>query len=201
MTQSISATSMQGSFAAIANERYIPTDNENFTELTEQRTASSKVYLLESKLTEAVIFGTAVHYLENGKYRDIDNSLQLSTNRAGKQKYVNKANSFIAEISPTLDSDWIVSVSKGKYRLSWSVEGLQQGKTGTAKTPLNKASWQRMGQGQKRRELPDISSDVTYVDVFPNVDLQYILIGESIKENLILKGKSAINQFTQRIKA
>jgi len=61
----------------------IPTDNEKFTELTEKRTPYLKYYQLKSKRCEAVSFGLPVHYREDGKYNEIDNSLSLVTDKDG----------------------------------------------------------------------------------------------------------------------
>ena len=67
------------------------TDNEGYTELKEKRTEFLKYYQLESKKYEAVSFGLPVHYFKDGEYKEIDNSLELVTDKNGKQKYVNKS--------------------------------------------------------------------------------------------------------------
>lgn len=290
--------SPQTAFNSISNAQKVneqaqfeSTDNEKYTELIDKRTEYLKYYQLESKRYEAVSFGYPVHYLDNDQLKEIDNSLQLVTDKSGKQKYVNKANSFKAELSSVLDGDWIASITKDKYKISWAVDGIKtgkasepkpsstvenpeaeesplteeepaqentpspsevesaaentpipedmpstehpslpeeepaveatplpeenleteeaphaeelttlvKGKTAVAETLLTKAEWLQMDQGEKRRNVPNISSDVTYKDVLPGIDLQYLVISDRIKENLILNNKTEITEITQRL--
>ena len=75
---------------------YIATDDEAHTELISQRTAAGKTYLLDSKRYEAVVYAYPVHYLQDGEYQEIDNSLDATTTDAGSVRYTNRANSFTA---------------------------------------------------------------------------------------------------------
>ncbi|HAM62715.1 MAG TPA: hypothetical protein DCP62_03370, partial [Erysipelotrichaceae bacterium] len=45
--------------------------------------------------------------------------------------------------------------------------------------------------------MENLTSSVTYLDVFEGVDLEYVLRGDEVKENLILKSKTAQHSFTQ----
>ncbi len=127
--QQISLNKITDSIKVNEKAEYASTDNEKYTELTDKRTEYLKYYQLESKRYEAVSFGLPVHYLEDGKYQDIDNSLHLVTEKDGKQKYTNKANSFKAELTPVIDGDWIGSIIKDKYKVSWTIEGIKTGKS------------------------------------------------------------------------
>lgn len=178
---------------------YVSTDDEKYTELVDKRTEYLKYYQLESKRYEAVTFGLPVHYFEDGEYKDIDNSLELVIDKNGKEKYVNKANSFKAEISPSIDDDWTASITKDDYKISWSIDGITKGTSASAKTFLTKDKWKQLKNGERRRNLPNISSEVIYKNVLQGIDLQYVVISDRIKENIILNSKKNISQITQRL--
>lgn len=333
--------------AARVNDQAVSkdTDNESFVELNDKRTEYIKYYQLDSKLFEAVSFGLPVHYLEDGEYKQIDNSLELSTTKDGKEKYINKANSFRVELATALSSDWTASISKEQYKISWSIIGvskellaasasslesgllptLEPTVAPTAKptlaptleptiapsteptlapipdetpesesplteeaaiaqteatatpdataeseetpaeeatpapttgpTPISEATpaptvepealptpepalspsseptltpsfdkfmqfgaalapsaalaseglakdaWKELSKGEQRRTIPGISSDVMYKDVLPGVDLQYVVISDRIKENMILNKPTKVAQITQKLQA
>lgn len=178
---------------------YVPTDTEAFTEIPEKRTASTKVYLLESKRYEAVQFGLPVHYLENGEYKPIDNTLQLTTNKAGESCYANRANSFTTELSTSLTGSQVATVTKSGYSLSWSIDGLGKNIAATAKTDLSAAAWSRMAPGEQRRSAPGLSSQIQYANVLPDTDLEIQVISDRVKENIVLQKYTGIQRVSQTL--
>lgn len=283
-------------------------ENERFIELTDKRTEYIKYYQLESKRFEAVSFGLPVHYLEDGEYKQIDNTLELSTAENGSGKYINKANSFRVELATALSKDWTASISKEQYKISWSIIGVSNdlftgsmpslepslptveptissapqqptptpssastltpsmestpeptpeatpelsavpsdeavptaGSEATASpaavqtstpefTPesvlapnlndsmqfgaalapssafaseaLTRDAWNQLSKAEQRRSIPGIASDVVYKSVLPGVDLQYVVISDRIKENMILSRPMKLAQITQKMQA
>ena len=59
-------------------------------ELTDRRTEYSKEYRLDNGLNLAVVYSEPVHYKENGKWEDIDNTL-FSQGTGEAASYKNKA--------------------------------------------------------------------------------------------------------------
>ena len=62
-------------------------------ENVENRTLTTKEYLMSDNTIMVQQFVEPVHYFENGEYKEIDNSLQEET-KEGQKVYKNKANSF-----------------------------------------------------------------------------------------------------------
>ncbi|MDD3959776.1 MAG: DNRLRE domain-containing protein, partial [Oscillospiraceae bacterium] len=170
---------------------------EGPVELVDQAEANVKYYMLENGMSEAVIFGYAVHYKEDGKYKNIDNSLTLATNEKNEKSYKNTANEFDVEISENSSN---VIFSLGDYSLSWSVDGAKN-VTGQYKNELSKAEWKELSVADKRYNVADLATSVTYESIMDGVDLQYSLVSNMIKENVIFNSMPGISTITEQIKA
>lgn len=141
------------------------------------REENVKHFKLSDGTTRAVIYAQAVHYKDNdGKWIDIDNSLTLngseySTNNKSNIKFANKS-----------DSNGLISIKEGDYKIEF--------------TPLNT---NKVGvvienpQENNSRKFEDISklnsmvSKAVYEDIYDGIDVEYILVGNNIKENIIVK--------------
>ena len=66
-------------------------------ELIDEKTKNSKTYKYDNGLIETEIYNKAVHYLENGKYENIDNTLIDKG-----YYYQNNKNSFLVTFPKTL---------------------------------------------------------------------------------------------------
>ena len=163
-----------------------------------KREFSNKYYKLENGITQAVMFGYPVHYLDNGKYVDIDNSLTLMQNKDGKDVYTNKANNFKVEISPNSD---LTGISKDKYRLIWSIDGISKKATGSVKSSLTKQQWESQNEMSKRTTVPNIGSFVTYKDVLSNIDLNIGAVSNTLKENIVINSLTDISTIVEPVRA
>jgi RHS repeat-associated protein len=179
-------------------EQSLNTDNMDGVELVEKRTKYSKVYKLENGHYESTIYGVPIHYLDNGIYKNIDNSLVIVKDKDGKQYYKNKDNAFSVNISSISDG---FSISKGKYKLSWAIDGFFKNKITETKASMTDEEWNALSKSEKRKNMPNISADASYKDVLPNIDLQYFLVGDRLTENIIFNQQPDINQIVERVKA
>ena len=138
-----------------------------------------KHFKLSDGTTKAVVYPQAVHYKdENGKWVDIDNALTLngseySSNNKQSIKFANKSG-----------SSGLVSIKDGDYKIDF--------------TPLstNKVSAViENPQSNNSRKFEDMSvlnnlvSKAIYRDIYDGIDIEYILVGNNIKENIIVKEK------------
>ncbi len=180
-------------------DEYVSTDDEKYTELFDKREESAKYFLLDSKRYEAVLYGVPVHYLNDGEYADIDNSLSLHEVADGESYYTNKANSFQAYFSATLGDGWVAGISQDSYEMKWKLEGVTTGKNAEQSTYLTSSEWDKLSEGEQRRNLPNLSSRAFYSDVMPGIDLEYQLISNKIKENIILSSYTKESKLEQRI--
>ena len=93
-------------------------------ELEDKRDENTKQFLLSNHSVQAVIYAQPVHYLENGEWKDIDNSLQYEgkafEDAAG---YTNAANDFQVRFAEQTLQDEFISVQQGEYKLDWKYVG------------------------------------------------------------------------------
>jgi len=135
-------------------------------ELTEKRTAFTKTFL-NSDGTKTLDYTPYEQNFKDGDtWKSIDNSVK---NTADPEEFRGKAGKISAELKPIFDG---VTVEA-------------EGRTITFKP---------MGA---RDIVPVKSSDsgVIYKDVWPNVDIEYELRGQAVKEIIIVKDKSAQTSF------
>lgn len=124
-----------------------------------------------------------------------------------KDGYQNVGNSFQVKFAKGANSSALVRVKDGTYQLSWGISetGLNRN---SAYNPENAATnLQAKTSGMTSNEsqftkLQDLGSGCVYNDVLPNVDLQYNLISQNLKEYLLLKNAQAQTDFdfTYRLK-
>ncbi len=88
----------------------------------------------------------------------------------------------------------IVTVEKDGNKISW-------GFTGAAKIPVEFAQQETAGEGNDAfLNLTSVMQEAWYHDVFPNVDLQYLITPTGVKENIVLKSADAQTDFTMEYK-
>ncbi|WP_163537248.1 DNRLRE domain-containing protein [Gracilibacillus sp. YIM 98692] len=154
-------------------------------ELVEKRGKNAKHFLKEDSTYEATIYPTAVHYKENGKWKDINNTLYETENDNGKAVLENKDNNFKARIAKDTDDGNIVDVKQGKYEVAWTIDGLQH----SSAAIRAKDSLDGLDENEQKKTLTNIKSVVDFQDIFPNTDLSYDILAEGVKENMIVHDK------------
>ena len=88
-------------------------------EVKDQRTLDTKTFLKADGTYVAVLYGDVVHYLEDGKYEDIDNTLNYSED---KSSFSTKANSFKVEFPEAIEKDKAIKLSQDEYLIEWTLE-------------------------------------------------------------------------------
>lgn len=157
---------------------------------TTLREENVKHFSLSNGLNKAVAYSQPVHYLdENGNWVDIDNALTLSGN---EYKTSNKTEIKFANKS---GSNGLVSIKDGNYKIDF--------------TPLstNKVSVViENPQSNNSRKFDDVKalnnlvSKATYQNIYNGIDFEYILVGNNIKENIIVKEKQESYAFSFELK-
>lgn len=166
-------------------------------EVEAMREENVKHFHLEDGSFQAVTYGSAVHRKDaDGKWQDIDNTLVLQ-NVKGTNRYSapNSRVTFANAFSPSTN---IMTLRENGYTVSWSI--LKNDKiNNTENTPssiakiTNRASKNSLlgvnSDAPKIDRLTKIdnTSSIIYENVFKNVDLEYILVSNDIKENIIVK--------------
>lgn len=142
-------------------------------EVKEKRNQNEKHFRKIDGTYEVSLYDYAVHYLENGKWEDIDNTLNdLITD------YENKKNDFKVKFPKKLDDNKSISVKLDNYQVSWNFININETAIETDQSNLD--------YNQDKRILPKVSQRVLYPDINDNVNLEYILLGNELKENIIV---------------
>ena len=86
-------------------------------EIVESRTEFSKEFLLDSGLSLAVVYDSAVHYEKDGQWEEIDNTLKARTDGT----ITNTAGVWEVAFPQQLSGSNAVSVTKDGYTLSFQM--------------------------------------------------------------------------------
>lgn len=143
------------------------------TELTSFRNANSKTFYREDDTYETVIYEDVIHYLENDEWMQVNNSII----EVG-DSFENLANKFKLKFPKKLEDNKKIKLSMQDYSISWSILNVNSSQIEYDNSEITPSNM---------KELPNITQSIVYPSVLPNVDVEYIITGSSIKENIILK--------------
>lgn len=179
------------------------TEPEIIGEIVEKRKLNEKHFLQSDGTIIAAVYPRDVHYEEDGKLIDIDNTLEtinesdknianeevtenndeISTN---EEIYQNKNNTVKVKFFKKSNKNNLVKLKIKNHNIKWSI--LNSKKVNAKKVEDNKPE-------DNKLNINKISSGtVKYEEILDNIDIQYNVISNSIKEDIILKNKLAINQ-------
>jgi len=143
-------------------------------EVESMRTEFEKYFRKIDGTYEVAIYDNAIHYLDEGVYKDIDNTLSLDET---DNSYENIANKFKIKLPKIIDDNKKFKLTMGDYRIDWTIDDINS-------SDITYSNEEQTSNNLK--ELANINQSVTYSNIQNNVDLEYILSGNSIKENIIL---------------
>ena len=94
------------------------------------------------------------------------------------------------DLSEKADAKELVKVNTKNYSVSWGFKD-------AADSSYQKADTQDIKENgnEKYTTLSNLTSEVTYENVYKNVNLQYIVSPAGVKENIILKDADVQNEF------
>ena len=175
------------------------TGSKIVSEITERREKYVKHFIHEDKTYEAAIYPVAVHYKEDGKWKDIDNSLTETTDEEKQQVYGNQSNSFQVRFAKSIHSNKLVRVQKGGHEISWNMEAVSD--SDSAAVVDSEENRKSLSRNMEKKTLPKLLSGITYSDILPGTDLKYEVRPEEIKENIIIREPGSITDYIFRIQA
>ena len=176
----------------------------------EKRTEYSKEFKMSNGLYMAAVYPDPVHYLEDGQWKDIDNTLKLSTNGT----YTNTAGVWEVSFPQQLSGAKSVSITKDGYTLSFAMAGELRSSselvtasisTESSNEALTVAGMQtssaqlqvvdntaREAAMEHPEMLPDkLRSRLSYSNVYQNTNVVYDLDSNKVKESIILQAYSS----------
>lgn len=160
-----------------------------------KREENIKHFILKDHTYEADVYPYPVHYNVNGQWKDIDNSLNETTDSETNDKVLeNKENNVKVHFSEKTNKKDLVKVKSGNYTLGWNLDKIQDSQV--IKDKVSIPGYDSFTDNEKKRTLQKLTSSVTYPEVMPNTDLQYKLVSGNVKESLILKDVPTIAQYS-----
>lgn len=134
-------------------------------ELKHLRKRNEKHFLNDDGTISLYLYNNDIHYLKNGEYLDIDNTLMEKENTI-----VNKANNFHTSFPKDKSTNLLVDITKDNYYL----------KIYLLKNKNNNTNIKRNKQ------------DLIFENILEDIDIDYKVISTKLKESIILKNKNNI---------
>ena len=172
-------------------------------EVEEKRESNVKHFYKDDNSYEAVVYPYPVHYLKDNEWIEIDNTLE-EKDEDNNQVLSNKSNDVKIKIAKKADANKLVKVSIDDYQISWNIDGVDKVRSQVVNN--DDFSEKNLSENEKKRQVKNINSSVEFTNVFPQVDLQYQLNSNKLKENFIIKEyidhpEFSINITTKKLKA
>lgn len=170
------ADAAQAAFAPVAYEE------------VEKRDANTKVFKRKDGSYTAILSPQPLHYEENGAWKEIDNTLERKT-VDGRQVLQNRQNAFRVSLPEAVTGKDPVSVTKAGYTLSFTMQEVSGGASASVKQPsrAEKKAAQEAPEAVQEAKLERQSASLVYKDVQPDTDVEYTVLPQSVKENIILQ--------------
>lgn len=148
---------------------YNPDDVTIIEEVQSKRTANSKTFLKSDGTFEVYYFEDVINYLDDsGDWIEIDNTLVDDGT-----SYINTNNIYSLQLPKNLSESSKIRFSMNDYQIDWSIPDINTSYVTTSE-PVDISF------------MPKTTGFALYNQVFPNVNLEYILKGNEVKENIIL---------------
>ena len=162
-------------------------------EIEEHRTPTTKEFLMSDNTVMLQQFVEPVHYYENGKYIDIDNSL-IETVENGKNVYTNNVNSFKVKFDKEQGS--YIRVEEDGYSLDFEYKGESRG---AAKSKIAN-SGKIEGGDYKELTRPQINKtpngQITYNAIDADTDFVYKVKNNKLINDIVVSKSKAQYSYT-----
>lgn len=183
-------------------------------EVIELREESAKHFLCEDGSYIAATYSAPVHYQENGEWKEIDNSLSLDRtvlSNSGKPTYTTKAGGLSVSIPQDFSDEQKITTRHKGYEIGFGVNANQSDvsvkasasvvelETLSSNTEIAKLNTVKSINNASALDSNDIevynaeiitvdnqSSAVTFKEILPDTDFEYIVTTNSIKENIVV---------------
>lgn len=167
-------------------------------ELTDKRTAKSSLQVnKDGSITEKDYFNSQF-YKKDGKWATIDNTLTEDKNAGDSGNVFGKALGQVESLlsSPTnfttVENGWQTRFSPSNA--SQGMVRIKQGNSQIAYTPVN-----------AKDVAPVITKNdngqqvVHYYDLWPGINVEYVVTSDAVKENIVIKDKSAVTNVAFKV--
>ncbi len=214
-TQTLTQDNLELSTENIVIDETLLADASVLYENEDRRSEFSKDFTLSNGFSLAAVYPYAVHYEENGQWKEIDHTLVAAIEQ-GNAVYKNKAGAWDVSFPQTLTSNKYVSVSKDGYTLSFGMTGelrvgstpvtpggavvasvigiapadiyaLSAAQSSTAQILEIDAQTARAATNHPETICEKNNARLLYANVYNNTNIIYDLLGNQIKESIVLR--------------
>ena len=155
-------------------------NNDTF-EVTERREECVKHFRMPDGSYIAVQYEIPVHYLdESNHWQDIDNTLSAS----GSEYQTSTAR---VKFAKNTKASKTVFLKGEDYQLSFGLIGANQSKIAVMENPEIAEHDSAATKFERLSTLTKLISKVQYANAYLNTDIEYVLVGNNIKENIVIK--------------
>jgi len=159
----------------------ISEEAEIISELTDKRDVTTKYFAMSDGTTKACIYPQHIHYLDEGEYKEIDNTLIKDT-KDGKTYYKNKKNSFSVKIPENYGDDYIKFSDENGY-VKFKLKGATNKK-------LEKIEKEQTKKNKDKTLVDNVNDKAIFKSVKADVDIEYDVTGNKLKETIVLYKKT-----------
>ena len=172
----------EGAFAK--SEVIVLGENESLRE------ENIKYFDLSDGTSKAVMYSEPVHYKNSeGKWVDIDNALTLNGSEYSAKnkleiKFANKSG-----------SSGLLSIKDSEYKIDFTPLN-----TNKVSVEIENAEKNNSRKFDDVKKLTSLISKARYSNIYDGVDIEYILVGNNVKENIIVKEKRESYSYSYELK-
>lgn len=161
-------------------------------EVEEKRDEFTKVYKKNDGSYTAMVSSEPLHFIQDGKWTDIDNTLVNSV-EDGKSVFKNTNSMFDIMFPDVLSENSGIEIKNDEYSLSFSLQNIEISQVEITENTNNYADTNENNQ-QIKEQLKTQSDSALYENVMPETDIEYSISSNKIKENIIINQPSAIKE-------
>ena len=158
-------------------------------EVEDMREENVKVFRLEDGSYISAVYPTSVHFEdESGEWENIDNTLKSNNSEISTKDTRVK---FAKKIT---GSEEIFTLKEGNTKITFALRGAIK-KTAGEIVALDTEE-ESLDELSKMLTLNNLSSRIIYRGVLPGIDIEYLVNGRSIKENIIVNERKDSYSYT-----
>ena len=169
-------------------------------EVLDARTESSKTFRMSDGSFVAADYGKPIHYSdENGDWQDYDNTLSYSdaVDSEDIAGYGTSESNISIKLANNSNSGNLLKIQMNGYKISLSLPDANKSKALELYPQTTVADDDSLDSATT---LTKFSSGAIYKDILDGTDLEYIISGSNVKENIIVKEKQDSYVYTFELK-
>ena len=162
-------------------------DSTIVSELTDKRDIDTIQFRLTDGSVSAAIYSYPVHEKDGtGEWQEIDNRLSLKEGSDGLSYYSRESLHDTVRFAEVPEDGRILSVETAAGYISWGLLGLSESAKPAAFTPV------AIPEGYSRLVPKSAGDHLRYEDILPFIHADYRIIGQTVKEDIVLESKDTL---------